>query len=625
MSRQLRAKAKTSSTSAAGACFTPVRSGVLQRKRSFDKAAGLAERDDERGEHSDLQRRATNQAEPATVPPIVHEVLRSSGQPLDVTTRAFMEPRFGHDFNHVRVHTDARAARAARAVNALAYTVGNDIAFGKGQYAPDNTEGKRILAHELTHVLQQKTHQNSMQTKLSIGKPANAAERQADDVADAVVLGIGKVPNSFAPAMPSIQRVCGVADIGTRTECDDQDPIFVTGHPFFKFNASCDDFAPGEEANLSSTAATLPASGPVEVHGYASVDGDATFNENLSCARALKARTVLTSAGITAGRISVVKHGPTPGPTADRRSVVISSPAAPGPTPTPTPTPAPPITPLTVAFTRVQASTSPAGMSDRIPPRVDTTVGVGIVGHSIPMRPVTLSIDGAGGGNGTATINGAATVDLSSSAAMRLRGVDQTAVGNAGNLTLVADIGGTRLATSNSFSVSAIPQNWNVSFSSIVAGPLPGRAGLWRGFIVRDRWDSDSRPRTHNTSDLDQTEISEEVQSNPGSGVFAGVAVSTSGFLPGNVFSTDTHASPVSLLTGNGNIVLNQTSKFHDHRSSSTNIPMTNAGYLITHSAMRIPLVGTVFVTHFKRGAATTANSVFSTAGTGSVTRTQRV
>jgi len=278
-----------------------------------------------------------------------------------------MEPRFGHDFSAVRVHTDARAARSAKAVNALAYTVGNDIAFDKGQYSPDKNEGKRILAHELTHVLQQKTYQKPMQTKLSISESANAIERQADDTADAVVYGIRKVPNSFAPAGPSIQRVCGVAAIGTRTECDDQDPVFVTGHPFFKFIGGCDDFELGEEASLRRTATTLPASGPVEVHGFASVDGDATFNENLSCARALKAQTVLTGAGITAGRISVVKHGPTPGPTADRRSVVISSTAAPGPTP-PTPTPAPP-TPGPVITSETVATTPGA--------RTRTNIGAG--------------------------------------------------------------------------------------------------------------------------------------------------------------------------------------------------------------------------------------------------------
>ncbi len=66
-----------------------------------------------------------------------------------------MEPRFGHDFSQVRIHTDERAAETARAVNALAYTVGRDVVFGAGQYAPQTDEGRRLLAHELTHVVQQ--------------------------------------------------------------------------------------------------------------------------------------------------------------------------------------------------------------------------------------------------------------------------------------------------------------------------------------------------------------------------------------------------------------------------------------------------------------------------------------
>ncbi len=89
------------------------------------------------------------------VPPIVHEVLGSSGHSLDPETRAFIEPRFGRDFSQVRVHTDAMAAKSVRAVNALAYTVGRDVVFGDGQYAPGTTEGERLLAHELTHVIQQ--------------------------------------------------------------------------------------------------------------------------------------------------------------------------------------------------------------------------------------------------------------------------------------------------------------------------------------------------------------------------------------------------------------------------------------------------------------------------------------
>ncbi len=89
------------------------------------------------------------------VPPIVHEVLRSPGQPLDSTTRAFMEPRLGQNFSRVRVHTDARAAESARAVNALAYTVGSHLVFSQGQYEPGSQSGRKLLAHELTHVAQQ--------------------------------------------------------------------------------------------------------------------------------------------------------------------------------------------------------------------------------------------------------------------------------------------------------------------------------------------------------------------------------------------------------------------------------------------------------------------------------------
>lgn len=90
-----------------------------------------------------------------TAPPIVHEVLSSSGQPLDASTRAFFESRFGHDFSQVRVHTDERAEQSARDVNAHAYTVGHDIVFGPGKFSPATQEGRRLLAHELTHVVQQ--------------------------------------------------------------------------------------------------------------------------------------------------------------------------------------------------------------------------------------------------------------------------------------------------------------------------------------------------------------------------------------------------------------------------------------------------------------------------------------
>src|SRR5260370_6332906 len=86
----------------------------------------------------------------------VQGALASPSRPLDEATRAFMEPRFGHDFGRVRVHNDDSAARTNRALNARAYTVGEHILFGAGQYAPDTETGKRMLAHELCHVVQQR-------------------------------------------------------------------------------------------------------------------------------------------------------------------------------------------------------------------------------------------------------------------------------------------------------------------------------------------------------------------------------------------------------------------------------------------------------------------------------------
>jgi Domain of unknown function (DUF4157) len=89
------------------------------------------------------------------VPPIVHEVLRSPGQPLDAATRAFMEPRFGRDFSHVRIHSNEAAGQSSEEVNAQAYTVGKDIVFGSGRFAPETPEGRHLLSHELAHVIQQ--------------------------------------------------------------------------------------------------------------------------------------------------------------------------------------------------------------------------------------------------------------------------------------------------------------------------------------------------------------------------------------------------------------------------------------------------------------------------------------
>jgi hypothetical protein len=138
----------------------PLSYGVLQRKCACGGASGVEGECEGCSRQNLSVRRSTRNSALETpnvegVPPSVHEVLRSPGQPLDAGTRNFMEPRFGHDFSRVRLYTDARAAESARELNALAYTVGNKIVMGQGHYSPTTLAGKKLLAHELTHVVQQ--------------------------------------------------------------------------------------------------------------------------------------------------------------------------------------------------------------------------------------------------------------------------------------------------------------------------------------------------------------------------------------------------------------------------------------------------------------------------------------
>jgi hypothetical protein len=149
-----------------------------------------------------LHRAAASPSAPERVPPIVGETLRSPGQTLDPQTKAFFEARFGQDFSGVRIHTGARAAQSARAVNALAYTVGRDIAFASDRFAPATAEGRRLLAHELTHVVQQ--HGNTAPAASRISSPGEPAEREAASAERAIQSG--EAPPSVTSAAMALQR-----------------------------------------------------------------------------------------------------------------------------------------------------------------------------------------------------------------------------------------------------------------------------------------------------------------------------------------------------------------------------------------------------------------------------------
>ena len=229
-----------------------------------------------------LQRKATGSGAVTTAPPGVHDVLRSPGQPLDAATRGFMEPRFGRDFGDVRIHDDAAASESAHAVGARAYTVGSRIAFADGEYRPGAETGRRLLAHELMHVVQQ-----------SGAGPSLHAEGHALP---------GAAPAATATSGPSLQRVCGPRAIGTPDGCEPYggvatDQISSDPDERFLFTVNCNDFiTAAERARLRGIAAGIGNDDPVDIHGFASEEGDATYNAHLSCSRALRARDELVDA-----------------------------------------------------------------------------------------------------------------------------------------------------------------------------------------------------------------------------------------------------------------------------------------------------------------------------------------
>jgi hypothetical protein len=166
----------------------PSRCSILQRKCACGSASSGGEC--EECKKKLLQRRETAGALPGAVPQTVHDVLRTPGQPLEPATRTFFEPRFGHDFSKVRVHTGEDAAESARAVGALAYTVGRHIVFDAQHYAPRDSDGRRLLAHELAHVVQQQSREMPGPAGIQLSSDTTA-EREADAAAGSVLQGEG--------------------------------------------------------------------------------------------------------------------------------------------------------------------------------------------------------------------------------------------------------------------------------------------------------------------------------------------------------------------------------------------------------------------------------------------------
>lgn len=140
--------------------------------------------------------------------PVLDVVGSSGGSPLDVETRTDMESRLGHDFGDVRVHNDSRAHESAVAVNAHAYTVGSNVVFQRDKYDPSSTEGKTMLAHELTHVVQQRNGPvdgTPAGGGVQVSDPSDRFETEAATNAERA-MSAPVAPIAASPAGPAVQR-----------------------------------------------------------------------------------------------------------------------------------------------------------------------------------------------------------------------------------------------------------------------------------------------------------------------------------------------------------------------------------------------------------------------------------
>lgn len=191
-------------SAAAGRTDVTGPSGVLSLQRAAGNAGVSAMLEEEHADHGE----PTEQRSP------VHDVVGSGGgQPLDTDTRADMEARLGHDFGDVRVHTDDGAHQSAKAVNAHAYTVGSNVVFQRDQYDPSSTQGRTTLAHELTHVVQQRSGPvdgTPAEGGIALSDPSDRFEREAAATAERA-MAAPEPASAAAPAAasvggPSVQR-----------------------------------------------------------------------------------------------------------------------------------------------------------------------------------------------------------------------------------------------------------------------------------------------------------------------------------------------------------------------------------------------------------------------------------
>ncbi|MFA5083026.1 MAG: DUF4157 domain-containing protein, partial [Hydrogenophilaceae bacterium] len=201
--------------------------GVLQRKcATCQQEEDEEERKKATGGET-LRRKEATGAAGGAAPAGVGQVLGQPGRPLEPSVRRDMEQRFGHDFSQVRLHRGSAAERSAEAVNARAYTVGQDIVFGAGEYAPTSGEGRKLLAHELAHTVQQAGGGASLRRRLGDGHDLRAARFAGDPVLEACFDDERYLQSgSQGPAVSKLQQA--LVDAGFPLPTHGVDGIFMS-------------------------------------------------------------------------------------------------------------------------------------------------------------------------------------------------------------------------------------------------------------------------------------------------------------------------------------------------------------------------------------------------------------
>lgn len=243
--------------------------------------------------------------------------LRSGGQPLPASSRSYFEPRFGYDFSGVRVHAGNEAATMARSINARAFTVGRDVAFGAGQYSPGTSSGKKLLAHELTHVVQQ-GETSGVIKRFSKVKSSNKSKPKSNYRVQTPPVSKVQIKNTLGRQeqlhSATLQRQADLSKAPPGLPCNLAPNVTPPVGTKIDFRVGRSVLTGGEVAKVTAFTGSWAAAGArddVMVAGYASVDGSQDLNWRISCQRAQAVANELVTKGIPREQIHIWAHGET--------------------------------------------------------------------------------------------------------------------------------------------------------------------------------------------------------------------------------------------------------------------------------------------------------------------------